>query len=135
MNAETMPAVNLQGGLVLDSTYVEVAKVPWAKTRFPGIEAKTLMENKETGLATLLMRWAPGARLPLHEHVEVEQTYVISGSFSDHMGTCRAGDYVWRPPGSRHRAWSANGCLLLAIFLKPNKRLEGEPAAKSDAAE
>jgi len=65
MNAETMPPVNLHGGLVPDSTYVEVAKVPWVKTRFPGIEAKTLMENKETGLATLLMRWAPGARLPL----------------------------------------------------------------------
>jgi len=121
MNAETMPPVKLQGGLVPDSTYVEVAKVPWAKTRFPGVEAKTLMENKETGLATLLMRWAPGARLPLHEHVEIEQTYVISGSFSDHMGTCRAGDYVWRRAGSRHDAWTDEGCLMLAVFLKPNK--------------
>ena len=41
---------------------VDVDKLPWVKTRFPGVEAKTLMENKETGLATLLMRWAPGAR-------------------------------------------------------------------------
>ena len=79
------------------------------------------MENKETGLATLLMRWAPGARLPLHEHVEVEQTYVISGSFSDHMGTCHAGDYVWRRAGSRHDAWTDEGCLVLAVFLKPNQ--------------
>jgi hypothetical protein len=31
MNAETMPA----GGLVPDSTYVDVDKVPWLKTRFP----------------------------------------------------------------------------------------------------
>ena len=78
MNAETMPLV--------DSTYVDVDKVPWAKTRFPGVEAKTLMENKETGLSTLLMRWAPGARLPLHEHVEIEQTYVLEGSLVDEEG-------------------------------------------------
>jgi len=107
MNAETMPL----GGLVPDSTYVEVAKVPWVKTRFPGIEAKTLMENKETGLATLLMRWAPGARLPLHEHVEVEQTYVISGSFSDHMAPAMpatmsgAAPAAATMPGPTRAAW------------------------------
>jgi len=117
MNAETLPL----GGLVPDSTYVEVAKVPWAKTRFPGIEAKTLMENKETGLATLLMRWAPGARLPLHEHVEVEQTYVISGSFSDHMGTFFFFFFFFRRAGSRHDAWTDEGCLVLSVFLKPNQ--------------
>ena len=57
--------------------------MPWKPTRFPGIEAKTLMEDKTTGMSTLLMRWAPGARLPLHEHVAVEQTYVLEGSFAD----------------------------------------------------
>jgi len=97
MNAETMPA----GGLAPDSTYVDVDKVPWLKTRFPGIEAKT-------------------ARLPLHEHVAIEQTYVLSGSFSDHAGTCTAGNYVWRKAGSRHEAWTDEGCLVLAVFLKPN---------------
>ncbi|MBV8393315.1 MAG: cupin domain-containing protein [Alphaproteobacteria bacterium] len=116
MNAGALPA-----GLVPDSTYVEIDKLPWTATRFPGVESKTLMENKETGLATLLMRWAPGARLPKHEHVEIEQTYVISGSFSDHMGTCKAGDYVWRRGGSVHEAWSDEGCLMIGIFLKPNK--------------
>jgi anti-sigma factor ChrR (cupin superfamily) len=117
MNAETLPIA----GLVPDSTYVDVDKLPWTKTRFPGIEAKTLMEQKDTGLCTLLMRWAPGARLPLHEHVEIEQTYVLSGSFSDHAGTCTAGNYVWRRAGSRHEAWTEEGCLVLAVFLKPNK--------------
>ena len=116
MNAETMPI----GGLVPDSTYVDIDKLPWTKTRFAGIEAKTLMEQKESGLTTLLMRWAPGARLPLHEHVEIEQTYVLSGSFSDHDGTCTAGNYVWRRSGSRHEAWTEEGCLVLAVFLKPN---------------
>ena len=57
----------------------------------------------------------------VHEHVEIEQSYVISGSFADHDGVCRAGEYVWRRAGSRHAAWTDEGCLVLAIFLKPNK--------------
>ena len=72
------------------------------------------------GLRTALFRWQPGARLAMHEHVDFEQTYVLEGSLCDHEGECKAGDYVWRPPGSRHEAWSPGGCLLLAIFLKPN---------------
>ena len=116
--------MNADVNLMPDSTYVDTGSVPWSKTRFPGVEAKMLMENKETGLATMLMRWAPGARLPFHEHVAVEQTFVLEGSFSDHAGTCTAGNYVWRRPGSRHDAWTDEGCLMLAVFLKPNTFLD-----------
>ena len=103
-----------------DSTYVDPDKIPWTKLRFSGVEAKVLMEDKATGMSTMLMRWAPGARLPEHVHVAIEQTYVISGSFADRDGVCRAGEYVWRRQGSRHDAWSDEGCLMLAFFLKPN---------------
>lgn len=106
--------------LVPDSTYVDIAALPCQPTRFPGIDCKILMENKATGLQTMLMRWAPGARLPYHEHVAVEQTFVLEGSFSDQDGTCRAGNYVWRRAGSRHDAWTDEGCLVLAFFLEPN---------------
>jgi hypothetical protein len=30
-------------------------------------------------------------------------------------------DYVWRPAGSRHEAWSPRGGLMLAVFVKPNR--------------
>ncbi len=108
------------GSIVADSTYVDVASVPWTPTRFPGIDQKILMEDNATGMVTVLMRWAKGTRLPKHEHVEIEQTYVLQGSFSDHDGTCRAGQYVWRRKGSRHDAWTDEGALMLAFFLKPN---------------
>jgi len=103
-----------------DSTYVDVASIPWTKQRFPGIETKLLMENKATGMLTALFRWAPGARLPDHQHVGIEQTYVIEGSFADADGVYTAGNYVWRRAGSRHDAWSDEGCVTLAIFQKPN---------------
>src|SRR5260370_34538080 len=80
--------LSMDTAIVPDSTYVDVDKLPWQPTRFPGIDSKTLMENKTTGMSTLLMRWAPGARLPHHEHVAIEQTSVLVGSFADHDGVC-----------------------------------------------
>jgi anti-sigma factor ChrR (cupin superfamily) len=100
---------------------VDVAALPWTPTRFKGVEMKVLMEDKETGLSTALVRFAPGAVLPDHEHVELEQTFVLEGSLQDHEGVVTAGNYVWRPAGSRHDAHAPDGCLTLSFFLKPNR--------------
>jgi anti-sigma factor ChrR (cupin superfamily) len=104
----------------LSARYVDIDALPWAKGNFEGITWKVLLEDKERGLTTAISRWAPGASLPLHEHLDIEQTYVLEGSLCDEEGECKAGQYVWRPSGSRHRAWSPNGCVLLAIFMQPN---------------
>lgn len=116
----------------LGSRYVNIEDLPWEKGTWEGIERKTLMEDTERGITTALIRWAPGASLPLHEHTDIEQSFVLEGSLCDEEGECKAGEYVWRPTGSRHRAWSPNGCLLLAMFLKPNRVLEGPKAAAKD---
>jgi anti-sigma factor ChrR (cupin superfamily) len=70
---------------------------------------------------------APGARLPDHEHVLVEQTLVLEGALYCDEGMCRAGDFVWRPAGSRHAAWAGpDGCVALAMFQVPNKFYESD---------
>jgi anti-sigma factor ChrR (cupin superfamily) len=74
----------------LASRFVDVGSMPWEKTRYPGVEQKTLFLEKETGLLTALMRMAPGAALPDHEHVKIEQTYVLEGSLVCGEGECRA---------------------------------------------
>ena len=112
------------------SRYVDVASLPWKPTPTPGIEMKVLMQDDASGLLTALFRWQPGTQLPLHEHVEVEQTYVLEGSIVDDEGEVREGDYVWRPKGNRHLARSPAGALVLSFFLKPNRFLEGEHAGK-----
>ncbi|MBO9330185.1 hypothetical protein A6B37_09145 [Achromobacter sp. HZ01] len=114
----------------LASRYVNVDELPWKPTPTPGIDMKVLLDVPETGLLTALFRWAPGTSLPLHEHVEIEQTYVLSGSIVDDEGEVREGNYVWRPKGNRHIARSPNGALVLSFFLKPNKFLEGDLAGK-----
>lgn len=112
----------------LASRYVSVDALPWRPTGFDGIELKVLLEEPETGLLTALFRWAPGASLPLHEHVEIEQTYVLSGSIVDEEGETTTGNFSWRPKGNRHRAIAPDGALVIAFFLKPNVFLEGSAA-------
>jgi anti-sigma factor ChrR (cupin superfamily) len=115
----------------LRSHHVRVGEMEWQKTRFPGCEVKTLLFDRASGLVTALMRFAPGAVLPDHEHVKVEQTYVLEGKLVDREGldaglSVPQGDFVWRPAGSRHSAWCPQGGLVLAIFQLPNKFFESD---------
>jgi anti-sigma factor ChrR (cupin superfamily) len=108
------------------SRYVAPDALPWEDTRYQGVQIKVLLRDEASGLLTALFRWAPGAVLPLHEHVEIEQTYVLEGRLVDEEGEARAGEFVWRPRGSRHVARAPEGALLLAFFLRPNRFLDGE---------
>jgi len=111
------------------SHVVRPANMQWQKSRFAGCEVKTLLFDRETGFVTALMRMAPGAVLPDHEHVKVEQTYMLEGKLVDKEGPAaglevNAGEFVWREPGSRHVAWTPQGGLMLAMFQIPNKFFE-----------
>ena len=53
----------------------------WAPTQFAGVSIKVLYEDKEKGEMTCLLKWAPGTSLPMHKHPEIEQTFVLEGSF------------------------------------------------------
>ena len=111
----------------LASRFVDVQNMPWERTAYAGIEQKTLLVDPASGLITALMRMAPGARLPDHEHVKIEQTYVLEGSLVCPEGECHAGQFVWRPAGSRHEAWAgAKGGVFLAMFQIPNKFFQAD---------
>jgi ChrR-like protein with cupin domain len=94
------------------SHVVRPAEMEWKKTRFPGCE-----------------RLGPGAVLPDHEHVKIEQTFVLEGKLVDKEGpvaglSVGAGEFVWREAGTRHVAWTPEGGLMLAMFQVPNKFFE-----------
>ena len=97
-----------------------MAGLPWRDTPYPGVSIKVLLEDEASGLMTALFCWEPGAVLPLHEHTAIEQTYVLDGAFEDADSEVKAGDFVWRPTGSRHEARSLGGALMLGVFQKPN---------------
>jgi hypothetical protein len=75
---------------------------------------------RRQGEGRCLLKWEPGATLPMHRHPEIEQTYVVEGSFYDHDGICRAGEFVWRRVGSFHETHSDEGAVILAVYRKPN---------------
>jgi anti-sigma factor ChrR (cupin superfamily) len=111
----------------LASRFVDVEGLPWEKTAYPGVECKTLIVDRTTGLLTTLMRFAPGVKLPDHEHVLIEQTWVLEGSLVCAEGVCTAGNFVWRPAGTRHEAWAGpEGGVMLAMFQIPNKFFQGD---------
>ncbi len=118
----TTPLLESEAGLgPLQSRFVDVDALPWKATSSPGIDVKVLFSDEARGLLTALFRWAPGAKLEFHEHVDIEQSYILEGRLVDEEGEATAGNFVWRPPGSRHVVEAPDGALMLAVFLKPNK--------------
>ena len=105
----------------LRSVYVDPDEMEWCISDFPGIRHKVLWSDPDSGRSTILFKLDPGAVVPPHEHTDVEQTWVISGSFEDAEGKALPGHYIWRPAGNRHEARSVDGAVILGFFLKPNK--------------
>jgi len=113
--AATIAKANRSGGAqptIGGSVYVKPQDIEWEPTQFPGISIKTLYEDKEKGELTCFLKWEPGATLPMHNHPEIEQSYVIEGSFYDHEGICRVGSF--------HETHSDEGAVILAVYRKPN---------------
>jgi anti-sigma factor ChrR (cupin superfamily) len=127
--AFTPHARNHQGLGPLASRLVQANDMEWEPIRYPGCYVKTLMVDPKNGHLTVLLKMDPGARLPDHEHTLVEQTYVLEGRLVDIEGPevgleVGPGEFVYRPAGSRHAAWTPEGGLMLAVFHVPNKFFE-----------
>ena len=99
----------------LDSRYVDIDAIPWGPARY-GTQSKVLYKNDETKQALIMVKADPGSILSEHEHIGLELTYVIEGSLEDDHGKSTAGNFVWRPKGSRHQARCPNGAVFLVLF-------------------
>lgn len=66
----------------------------------------------ESGQVTSVVRYAPGARFPAHDHPEGEEILVLDGVFSDEYGDWQAGTYLLNPEGFHHGPFSQPGCTL-----------------------
>jgi len=117
---EVQPKLDKLEPTVGGSVYVKPQDIEWRPSQFEGVEIKVLYQDEAKGEMTCLLKWQPGTTLPFHRHPEIEQTWVLQGSFYDHDGICKAGEFVWRHPGSLHATHSDEGCVILAIYRKPN---------------
>lgn len=100
----------------------------------PGIDAQWLYNAGDGGPAAALLRYQPGARAPLHEHVGYEHILMLEGEQSDELGSYPAGTFVINPPGTSHQPYSAEGCLALLIYNEPVRFMETDNATSTGSA-
>jgi anti-sigma factor ChrR (cupin superfamily) len=84
-----------------------------------GVEIHRLYDRGENGPSAALLRYRPGARVPMHAHTGYEHIFIISGSQVDRCGSHTAGTLIVNPPGSQHDVHSPEGCTVLAIWERP----------------
>jgi anti-sigma factor ChrR (cupin superfamily) len=84
-----------------------------------GVEIARIYGDGRSGPAAALLRYAPGAVVPAHDHPGYEHIFVLSGSQRDDHGTYGPGSCLIHEPGTHHSVASADGCIVLALWYSP----------------
>jgi anti-sigma factor ChrR (cupin superfamily) len=95
-------------------------RLPW-KPFLKGVDIYRLYADGESGPTAALLRFHPGGRVPLHEHMGYEHIFILSGSQVDENTRAETGMLIVNPPGTSHSVLSEEGCIVLAIYEKPVK--------------
>lgn len=85
----------------------------------PGVDIHWLYRDENHGPSAALIRFQPGAAVPMHTHRGLEHIYILSGSQTDGNGRLNAGSLMVHWPGTQHGIFSEEGCLVLAVYEKP----------------
>ncbi len=86
-----------------------------------GIEIYRIYGDGTSGAAAALLRYQPGAAVPLHEHPDYELVLILRQGQCDARGAYGAGTLLVSPPGSRHAIRSPGGCVVLIVWNQPVK--------------
>ena len=97
------------------SWVIQADEQPSSRGRPPGVRQKPIWRDKETKRRVVLVRFEPGAKLPVHRHVGDELIFVIEGSNADKSGEVMTGDMNFRPDGCVHTVTTRNGATVLAL--------------------
>jgi anti-sigma factor ChrR (cupin superfamily) len=111
--------------LIVLAELVKARDLSFAPFR-PGIEAAWIYGEASEGASAAVLRYAPGARIPLHRHDGYEHILVLEGSQGDERGSYSAGSLVINEPGSEHSVSTESGCLVLVIWERRVHFVNGE---------
>jgi anti-sigma factor ChrR (cupin superfamily) len=90
----------------------------WKETA-TGVFVKRLFADEASGTVTTMVRMLPGASLPMHRHLGIEQCLMLDGDFHVNEHVFRKGDYHCAPKGSVHETlFTENGALFLIVSQK-----------------
>jgi anti-sigma factor ChrR (cupin superfamily) len=109
-------AVNAVSGISSDQfVSIHADDGQWKEVQ-DGILLKTLYVDRASGIATSLVRMTAGTALPAHQHLGVEQFYVVEGDCHVAGQRLGPGDYHRASTGSTHETtYTVDGTLFLLI--------------------
>ena len=106
------------------SVEVDVNKVDWTPTQWPGISRKVLRHDAVTGARAGLLKFEANSRLPRHMHPAGEEVFVLEGRVRFEETWYEAGCYLYSPPGSSDDVFTDTGAILFVALPKPHVDLE-----------
>lgn len=93
--------------------FADLRRIDWEPSPAAGVWRRRLdRSGGESGRATSLVRFDPGARFPQHAHPGGEEILVLNGTFEDEHGRYPEGSYLLNPSGFEHESFSTGGCTL-----------------------
>jgi hypothetical protein len=103
--------------------FFDVAEVGWTPVPGPadGLEERILAADSARGVATRMLRFAPGADTTpngVQVHDFWEEVYIVSGAIRDLTldQEFSAGMFACRPPAMPHGPWvSPDGCTTFEV--------------------
>jgi anti-sigma factor ChrR (cupin superfamily) len=82
----------------------------------PGIQCKLLATDTQRHRVSMLVRLAPGAAYPAHDHAGAEELHLLDGELWIDERKLFPGDYNYGAPGARdERVCSETGCTCLLV--------------------
>jgi len=96
-----------------ETVVINTNQQAWEDSPMDGVWRKPLArEAAEHGHTTSVVRFEAGSYFSPHRHPMGEEILVLEGVFSDEHGDYPAGSYLRHPPGSSHKPFSEEGCVL-----------------------
>ena len=109
-NVQAIQVLLDHSGLLISRTET----TSWQAGRAPGCWAKTLFVEKETSIATSLIRMDPGTHFPRHRHAGAEEVFLLEGDLVVEGQKMKPGDYCRAETGSTHsESYTESGCVFL----------------------
>ena len=84
-----------------------------------GVLVHWVMKGDESKPTVAILKYEPGASVPLHRHGGLETIIVLDGTQSDEHGKYAAGTLVLNAAGTEHLVWSEDGCVVLIQWDLP----------------
>ena len=91
----------VRGSVKFDSLTIRSGEGEWI-TIAPGVKKKILSYNAEEQVQSFLLRMAPDAVIPAHDHTKDEECLMLEGDVSFGDLRLSVGDYHLARKGSRH---------------------------------